>query len=39
MPTNDPVTEAVFAIYYYPYESPEPCQNTNVRVVFSDEGN
>jgi hypothetical protein len=39
MPANGPATEPVFATYYYPYEPQKPCQNANVRVNFSDEGN
>ena len=31
-------TEAVFATYYYPYYPTKPCQNTNVKVIFSGEG-
>jgi len=37
MPAIGPAIEAVFTTYYLPYQPPEPCQNTNVRIVFSDE--
>jgi hypothetical protein len=38
MPIKGPGTEAVFATYITPYEPSKPCQNTNMRVIFSDEG-
>jgi hypothetical protein len=38
MPTKGTGTEAVFATYITPYEPSKPCQNTNMRVIFSDEG-
>jgi hypothetical protein len=39
MPANGPAIDAVFATFNYPYEPPKPCQNANVKVVFSDEDN
>jgi len=38
MPIKSPGTEAVFATYYYPNEPSKPCQNTTMRVLFSDDG-
>jgi hypothetical protein len=38
MPANGPATEVVFATYNYPNEPSKPCQNTNVRVIFSGGG-
>jgi hypothetical protein len=38
IPTKGPGTKAVFATGYYPNEPSKPCQNTTMRVIFSDEG-
>jgi hypothetical protein len=35
MPTKGPGAEAVFATYICPYGPSKPCQNTNMRVIFS----
>ena len=38
MPIKGPGTDAVFATYITPYEPSKPCQNTNMKVIFSGEG-
>jgi hypothetical protein len=38
MPIKGPGTDAVFATYITPYEPSKPCQNTTMKVIFSDEG-
>jgi hypothetical protein len=38
IPTKGPGTKAVFATGNYPDVPSKPCQNTIMRVIFSDEG-